>query len=227
MANNIDVLDAASATKIVKTTDNATVHTPHHNVELSGTAPSTNSGNKDTGTLRIVVATDQPNLTTPLNVTQSFATVTVDVTRPADTVAYAVNDAISDSTTAPTSGGYTWTSAAASSGGSGIITDVMVMSSNPAGTPLSGELWVFNTSCANVNDNTAFAISDTEVKTLVGRIPFALTTIGNNSSGHIRNLSMGFTASGTANLRFLIVAKNAYTPISAEVFTFVAKIIRF
>ena len=226
MANNIDVLDAASATKTVKTTDNATIHTPHHNVQFTDVAPSVNSGNKDTGTLRVVVATDQPNLTTALNVTQSFTTVSTDVTRPADTTAYAVNDCISDSTSAPTSGGFTWTSAAASSGGSGIITDVMVMSSNPAGTPLQGEIWIFNTSCTNVNDNAAFAISDAEVKTLIGRIPFILTTVGNNSNIHVRNLAMGFTASGSANLRFLLVAKNAYTPISAEVFTFMAKILQ-
>lgn len=33
MANNLDILDAATATKTVKTTDNASVHTPHHNID--------------------------------------------------------------------------------------------------------------------------------------------------------------------------------------------------
>ena len=38
MANNITVKDSAEATKTLKTTDNATVHTPHHNVDaLPGT----------------------------------------------------------------------------------------------------------------------------------------------------------------------------------------------
>jgi len=42
---------------------------------LLGTAIDVNSGNKSAGTQRMVVATDQPNLTTPLNVTiQSAAT---------------------------------------------------------------------------------------------------------------------------------------------------------
>ena len=36
MANNIDVLDAASATVVMKTTDNAGVHTTHTNVETEG-----------------------------------------------------------------------------------------------------------------------------------------------------------------------------------------------
>jgi hypothetical protein len=36
--------------------------------QLAGTTVDTNSGNKSAGTLRVVVATDQPNLTTALNV---------------------------------------------------------------------------------------------------------------------------------------------------------------
>jgi len=45
MANNIDVKDAAAATKTLKTTDNAGVHTPHHNVDavIAGTG-ATNLG---------------------------------------------------------------------------------------------------------------------------------------------------------------------------------------
>jgi hypothetical protein len=40
MANNIDVKDAGAVTVTVKTTDTATVHTPHHNVDdvVPGTA---------------------------------------------------------------------------------------------------------------------------------------------------------------------------------------------
>lgn len=45
MANNLDILDGAGATKTVKTTDNASVHTPHHNVDtlaaVTAFAPST------------------------------------------------------------------------------------------------------------------------------------------------------------------------------------------
>jgi hypothetical protein len=39
-----------------------------NNHQIGGTAIDTNSGNKSAGTQRVVVATDQPNLTTPLNV---------------------------------------------------------------------------------------------------------------------------------------------------------------
>lgn len=159
-------------------------------------------------------------------VAQNFVTCSTDITRPADTTAYAANDALSDSTSAPTSGGFTLTGAARVSGGSGIITDVIVASSNNAATVLQGEVWIFDTSVTNVNDNAAFAISDAEVKTLVAKVPFVMVQDTNNSAVHVQNLSIGFTCSGSANLRFLIKVKNAYTPASAEVITVRAKIIQ-
>lgn len=158
----------------------------------------------------------------------SFATsISVDVTRPADTTAYAINDCLSDSTSAPTSGGFTFTSAARKSGGSGIITDAIITTSADAATPLQGEIWLFNTSVTNVNDNSPFVVSDTEIKTCVGKIPFALEDAGNNGFYHATNLRIGFTCSGSANLRFLVRVKNAYTPASAEVLTFVIKCLQF
>ena len=41
---------------------------------IAGTTVDTNSGNKSAGTQRVVLATDQPNLTTNLNVKQNFRT---------------------------------------------------------------------------------------------------------------------------------------------------------
>lgn len=153
-----------------------------------------------------------------------FLTSSVDVTRPADTNVYAANDAISDSTTAPLAGGFTFTGPVRKTGGSGIITDLIVASSNPAGG-LSAELWIFDSAVPNVNDNAAFAISDAEIKTVVAKIPFATTADTNNSLAHVQNLNIGFTTVGSANLRFLLKAKGAYTPISAEVFTFRLKVL--
>lgn len=226
MANNIDVLDALSATKTVKTTDNTSVHTPHHNIEFSNVAPSVNTGNADSGTQRVVLATDQASLTNPLKSTSAFVTCSTDVTRPADTAGYTINDALSNSTSSPTSGGFTFTSAARSSGGSGVITDAVITSSADAGTPLQGEIWLFNTSVTNINDNAAFAVSDSEIKTCVGKIPFTLEDAGSNGFAHVQNLSIGFTCSGSANLRFLVRVKNSYIPTSAEVLTFVLKIMQ-
>lgn len=153
-------------------------------------------------------------------------TVSTDITRPADTTAYAANDALSDSTSAPTTGGFTLSSIARKSGGSVLITDVIVTSSNDPATPLQGEIFLFNQAVTNINDNTAFAVSDSEIKTCVGRVGFALEDVGNNDFFHAQNLNILATCSGSANLRFLVRVKNAYTPASAEVITVIVKAIQ-
>lgn len=156
-----------------------------------------------------------------------FATVQTDVTRPAaDTTLYAVNDALSDSTSAPTSGGFTFTGAARASGKSGIITDAIITTSADAATLLQGEIWLFNQAVTNINDNAPFAVSDDEIKTCIGKIPFTLEDAGNNGFYHAANLNIGFTCVGTANLRFLIRVKNAYTPEGSEVLSFTLKVLQ-
>ena len=149
--------------------------------------------------------------------------VSVDITRPADTTAYAANDALSDSTSAPTSGGFTLTSICRKSGGAVLITDAIITSSNDPATPLQGDIFLFNQSVTNINDNSAFAVSDSEIKTCVAIIPFALQDVGNNDFYHAQNLSILAVASGSANLRFLVRVRNAYTPASGEVITVTIK----
>lgn len=153
-------------------------------------------------------------------------TVQTDITRPADTTAYAVNDALSDSTTSPTSGGFTLVNIARKSGGSVLITDMMIASSADPATTLQGEVFLFNQAVTNINDNAAFAVSDTEIKTCVGRVGFALEDVGNNGFYHAQNLNILATCSGSDDLRFLIRVKNAYTPASGEVITVTVKAIQ-
>lgn len=158
--------------------------------------------------------------------TNKFVTVSNDITRDSSTTLYTANDALSDSTSTPTTGGFTFTNAARASGGSGIITDAIVASSADAGTPLQGEVWIFDTAVTAITDNSVFAVSDAEIKTLVGVIPFTLTDSGNNDSAWVSNLDMGFTCVGSANLRYLIRVKNGYTPVASEVITVRLKIIQ-
>ena len=171
------------------------------------------SGVNGTGVQRVTIATDD-------NLLNVGSTVNTTVTRPADTTAYAANDCWSDSTSAPTSGGFTLTSMARASGGSGIIDDIVITSTNDPATLLQGELWLFDTSVTNVNDNSAFALSDGDVANLVAVIPFTMQTTvagsGTNSYAQISALGIGYTCVGSANLRFLVKVKNAYTPASAE-----------
>jgi hypothetical protein len=168
-------------------------------------------------------------LTNPLPV-RSFVypvTVQTDMTRQAaDTTQYGANDAMSNSTSAPTSGGFTFTGAARVSGGSGIITDATFSTDADVATKLSAELWLFNQAVTNINDNAAFAVSDAEIKTCVGVIPFTMYDAGNNGFAHASGLSIMFTCVGTANLRFLYRVRNAYTPVGSEVITATLKILQ-
>ncbi|WP_119392726.1 hypothetical protein [Taklimakanibacter lacteus] len=152
--------------------------------------------------------------------------VQVDITRPADTTAYAVNDALADSTSGPTAGGFTLASMAKVSGGSGIITDVIVTSSNDPATPLQCEVVFFNQAVTAINDNAAFAVSDAEIKTCLGKIGLALEDMGNNDFAHASGLAINYTCVGSADLRFLMRVKNAYVPASGEVVTVIVKAIR-
>jgi hypothetical protein len=60
----------------------------------------------------------------------------------------------------------------------------------------------------------------------VGVVPFSCFDAGNNQFAHIAGLNILFTCSGSANLRFLIRARNAYVPTASEVLTVTAKILQ-
>ena len=161
--------------------------------------------------------------------TDGATTCATDITRPSDVNAYTANDAWADSTSSPTTGGFTLSNAARQSGGSGVIVDIVVVSSNDPATLLQGELWIFDSAPTAVNDNAAFALSDADAKKLVAVVPFTLATTtagsGTNSFAHLQGLNIAFTCSGSANLRYLVKVKNAYTPASAEVLTVRAKVV--
>jgi len=148
-------------------------------------------------------------------------TIQTDVVLPTSSI-YAAGDALSDSTTTPTAGGFTFSNVGRSSGGSAIITDVTISSSADPATRLGGELWLFNQAVTAINDNAAFAVSDAEIKTCVGVVPFSLFDAGNNGFAHVSGLNILVTCVGTANLRFLIRARNAYTP-ATDTLTFTIK----
>ena len=129
--------------------------------------------------------------------------------------------------TAP-AGGLTFTGAARASGGSGIINDLIVTTSDDPATPLTGEVFILDTAPGTTPaDNAAFAVADADIKNLVAIIPFALLDVGNNDACHVQNLNIGFTTAGSANLRFLVRVKAAYTPPgNSGVYTFRLKIVQ-
>lgn len=161
---------------------------------------------------------------------EGFAT-TVDVsfTRPANTTAYAANQAVADA--GPTAGGFTLANCSRAAGRSGLISDVVVASNADPATPLAGELWIYDQAVTAQADQAAFAPAAADRLKLVAVIPFSLASVagGSGASGSVANvsgLSLGFTTVGSTNLRMLVKAKNAYVPASGEVLSVRLKIVQ-
>lgn len=161
----------------------------------------------------------------PVKALGVIVTKKVSVIRPADTAVYAALDALANSTSAPTAGGFTISGAARASGGSGQILEMAVSSSANPGTRLSGELILLDQAGTAVNDNAAFAMTVANIKNMIGIIPFSLMSMGSGSFAHVM-LNVAFTCVGTADLRFLVRVRNVYTPISAEELQFIFKILQ-
>jgi hypothetical protein len=149
-------------------------------------------------------------------------TATTTVTRPADTTAYTAGDAIANSTSSPTAGGFTLTGMARTSGGAGVLTDLIVVSSDTAA--MQGEVWIYDSAVTAPNDNAAMSVSDADQLKLVAKVPFTLVAETNNAVAHVQNLSIGYTCIGSADLRFLLKATGGtLTTASAGTFTVRAK----
>jgi hypothetical protein len=144
-----------------------------------------------------------------------MATITANITIP-DSVRYSVNDAISNSNTVPVTGMFTGVTKAV--GGSGAITDAVIITSADASIPLQGEIWVFDQAVAPAKNNQPFVVSDSDIKKLVGVIPFNLTDSGSNGAASVKTL-LGFTCVASMDLWFLVRARNSYTPVTGETLT--------
>lgn len=195
-ADNMTVKDAAAANVTIRSKDVG-----------GGVQAPTNTVARSDGTL--------------IDPAIGFAgTATATITRPADTIQYTANDAWADSATVPTAGGFTLSGVCSATGRTSIIDSIDVISTVDPATTLLGEIWVFDSAATAVNDNAAFALSDADAIKLVGVVPFALATTqagsGTNSYFSVNGLGMGATCNGSANLRFLVKVKNAYTPASGE-----------
>jgi hypothetical protein len=153
-----------------------------------------------------------------------FATQTI--TRPADTTAYAAGDQVADSTSAPTVLTFTHMSRYPTARGS--IKKVSILSSAYVATAPDFELWLFDTTMTPNNDNAAFAPTDAVVATRVAIIPVNIAFVGNATAGAGGNQVLESdpeveyhyrTAEGTNSLFGCLVVRNAYVPVSGEIFT--------
>lgn len=139
--------------------------------------------------------------------------ITSSITRIADHTAYSIGDAISNSTTVPTTGGFTFTGACRASGGTGVITDIIITDSDDAATILQPTLFIYNQAVTAINDNAAFAVTDAEARTMVAKIiGTILLDDGAQDDLALTNLNINYNCVGSANLRWLLRADNAYDP---------------
>jgi hypothetical protein len=152
---------------------------------------------------------------------------TVSFTRPANTTQYAIGDAVSDSTSSPTV--LEFANIATNVTKTIIIQEVMITSSAAQATLPQFKLWLFNASPTAINDNSAFTLTDAENNTCQATIELTSPNVisskaTNNSRLEITNLQRIIRAgSSSLSLYGLLEARNAYTPISGEIFTIALK----
>lgn len=144
-------------------------------------------------------------------------TSSVLMTRPADTNAYAAQDVVSDSTTAPTL--LQFTGSARENGGSGIIVSARHLKSSTVSANFRLHLYR-NNSATPVNDNAQFPLLFANRLSQIGFIDFNHGTggTGSDSTNALTTFAgLPFVCdAGTSSLFGILVALTAYTPTSAE-----------
>lgn len=146
----------------------------------------------------------------------------VNFTRPSDTTTYASGDVVSDSTSAPNV--LTFTGVARANGLGGVIETVMLIDESCSTLAGVFELWLFDTAPTATNDNTAWNISDANMRNVIGVVPLTAAFSGDAGSTGNRvyispNTGISFKCtSGVTSIYGVLVVRNAFVPTSAERF---------
>lgn len=242
MADNITVTPGAGAT--VATDDVGGVQYQRIKVDLGGdgaASPLVRGQQSRASSLPVGLSTEDAALlsgATPAGenhigeVGGRTRVISATLTRPADTTAYASGDAVTNSTSSPAA--ITFDGCARIANGSGVIVGVTMVDSANQSTAGLFELWLFDTTYTPDNDNSPFTPTDAECATLVGIVPLNLAYVGDATAGAggnrvyiASNLNIPFQCTGGADdLYGALVARNAYTPVSAEAFTIRLRILQ-
>jgi len=134
------------------------------------------------------------------------------LTRPANTTAYTAGDEMTDT------GGsiLTLTGIATKSGGTGIITEIVLCCSTNAATKPDLTLFVYDTTSTPQTDNAAFAPSDSVQDTCLGYTRITDSQVGDatsNSGNFVMSsgqIHIPFKCVGSANLYLRVKVNNAY-----------------
>lgn len=160
---------------------------------------------------------------------------TYEFTRPNDTTAYAAQDAVSDSTTAPSA--FTLTSKLSDGtnpnenlvvGGTYQIKTVKLCKSSNGTTNASFDMYFYTSGVTNTNDNAAMVMTYANRQARIGKVSFTLSTAGSGSDAAeqvVSDVNLTFRAIATAPT-IVLVATAAYTPIARENFFIEAELLR-
>jgi len=147
------------------------------------------------------------------------AILTASFARPADTTAYAINDAVSDSTSAPTI--LTFANAARANGGSGYIVKAELCT-DQAACVAAFRLHLFTTIVTPYNDNAAYTALYANRASRVGYIDFPAVAQEGAGSTSAFALWLGqllyVCDAAATSLYGLLETKSIFTPASAQAF---------
>ena len=140
---------------------------------------------------------------------------------------YTAGDIVSDSLSAPTVNKLL--GAALANGRGGTIKAVTLIDSAKLTTAGDFELWLMSATYTATNDNAAAALTDAQAKTVEAIISLPgsgsfVTNAGADAAGNrvyqVKGIDKDFKcAAASKDLWWVLVARNAYTPVSAEEFT--------
>lgn len=135
---------------------------------------------------------------------------TTSFNRPADTTAYAANDAVSDNTTAGSVTELSWSIARSA----GIIRRVRIKKTDQTVATPTIRLWLYDTTLsAGAGDNAAFVHPATDS---LGYVDVPVTTAGSDDAVGWAECDIPFTG---ATIYGLLQTLSAFTPANAETFT--------
>lgn len=148
------------------------------------------------------------------------------ITRPANATQYTAGDVISDATNDAHFDFNNTRGLGSKADLKGSIDYATMIIESNQGTKPDIELWLFDQDIAAVADNGVFAPSDTEIANFIGKIDFGVSDwdIGLSGVGNAGNIvqakpNVGIIIPATAgNIYGQLVVRNAYTPISGEIF---------
>lgn len=190
---------------------------------LGGALVGTGVGLYNSGAGKFIAAIGNSDGSLPVGGYTGHSDVTL--TRPANTSTYSANTAVANATSGAVA--ITFTNCARLTGGSGFIIGADIL--DEANQTLKGafELWLYNQAPSTViNDNANWAPTDADRANRVGVVKFDSGTVGNNASGASGNCEfydqlthpIPYVCVGGTSLYGQLVVRNAYVPVSAEVF---------